>query len=184
MRYIYKHPTIAELANAITISGSGGANGFAKDLADIKAKSRVGKMQKILGRYIHDLPQPPKGGGEEPSSPEAKLHVILTGSAGSLGIQLLVNLLSDPKVARITCLDRSANAMERVKDALATWSPRPSIEPPHVSFHQADYKSPDLGFPPAILSELHETTNIIIHNAGKWTLTTQSIPSKRSTSAA
>ncbi|KAL1852805.1 putative NRPS-like protein biosynthetic cluster [Diaporthe australafricana] len=166
MKYIYKHPTIAELANAITISGTRGGNGFVKDHADINANSRVEKMQKILERYIHDLPRAPEPRGEH-LGPEAKLHVILTGSTGSLGIQLLVHLLSDAKVARITCLDRSANAMERIKVALATWSAPPSIEPPRVSFYQADYKSPDFGLPPVILSELHGTTNIIIHNAWK-----------------
>lgn len=70
-------------------------------------------------------------------------------------------------MTRISCLARSNNAAERIKTSLATWSTPPHIDSSRVSSHQADYKSADFGLPPAVLSDLRETVDIITHNAWK-----------------
>lgn len=167
MKYIYQHPTISEIAQAITLASSEGGKAVSKGQTNGDGlKLRAQKMNEILEKYTKDLPAA-SSRSEGQSDPAAKLNVILTGSTGSLGTQLLLKLLSDPSVAKVTCLDRSADAEERIKKALATWSPVPKIDSSRVSFHQADYKSPDFGLPPAILSDLRETTNVIVHNAWK-----------------
>ncbi|KUI63880.1 Linear gramicidin synthase subunit D [Cytospora mali] len=166
MRYIYEHPSIAEISHAVTLAHSNRGRTL-RPLSDGgTSQNRVQKMEALLKKYTSDLPSPIKRTGEQPD-PAPKIHVILTGSTGSLGIQLLLRLLSDPKVARISCLDRSANAKERIENALSTWSPPPSIASSRVSFHQADYRARDFQLPSAILSDLSETANIIIHNAWK-----------------
>ncbi|ROV98462.1 hypothetical protein VPNG_08540 [Cytospora leucostoma] len=163
MKYIYEHPTIAEISHAI--SGDPGSVPNSISGSDT-SQNRVQKMEIILKKYTSDLPSPVKRAGKRPDS-ASKTHVILTGSTGSLGTQLLLQLLSDPKVARITCLDRSANAKERIEYSLSTWSSPPSIAASRVSFHQAEYRSHDLGLPSAVLSDLRETASVIIHNAWK-----------------
>lgn len=167
MRYIYQHPTIAELAHAITLAGSSGGNIISKDKSDANVtESRAQKMKEVLERYTNDLPPLPSR-TEGQSDAAAKVNVILTGSTGSLGMQLLLKLLSDPTVARVTCLDRATDAAARIKKALATWPTPPDIDFSRVSFHQADYKSSDFGLAAEVLSGLRGTTNIIIHNAWK-----------------
>lgn len=75
--------------------------------------------------------------------------------------------MSDPTVAHITCLDRSATARERISAALSSWPHPPTIDFTRVSFHQADYGQPDFGLDPAVLSTLREAATLIIHNAWK-----------------
>ncbi|ROV93376.1 hypothetical protein VMCG_08404 [Cytospora schulzeri] len=167
MRYIYEHPTIAEISNAVTLAHSNGNSGMSKlPSTGVTSQHRVQKMRTLIEKYTSDLPSPLKRDGEQPT-PVLKIHVILTGSTGSLGIQLLLQLLSDPKVAQISCLDRSANAKERIENALSRWESPPSIASSRVSFHQVDYRAPDLGLPSTILSDLSKTANVIIHNAWK-----------------
>lgn len=166
MKYLYLHSTIAEISQAVTSACSNESKGAEKTLAaDDRTQCRVQKMQTILDRYTHDLPSPSTGVRQRRAV--SKANVILTGSTGSLGTQLLVRLLSDPNVAQVSCFDRSANARERIEQTLDTWSPPPSLDPSRVSFHQADYKSPDFGLPHAVLAGLRETATIILHNAWK-----------------
>jgi thioester reductase-like protein len=165
MKYIYQHPTIAELAHAITVSSSGAINGISEGHVNGSAlEHRAQKMNKLVEKYTTDLPPPPP---RSERSSYSGFHVILTGSTGSLGTQLLVKLLSDPNVAKVTCLDRSVDASDRIKKSLSTWPKPPNIDPERVSFHQADYKKADFGLPSAVLSALRETANVIIHNAWK-----------------
>lgn len=167
MKYIYQHPTIAEIAYAINQGSSERGNVVSNDHADHDILNhRAQKMKEVLQRYTKDLP-PPTSRSEGNSDPAAKVHVILTGSTGSLGTQLLLKLLSDPNVARVTCLDRANDSAARIKKALATWPTAPDIDSARVVFYQADYKSADFGLPTDLLSEIRETTSIIIHNAWK-----------------
>ncbi|KAJ4403409.1 putative NRPS-like protein biosynthetic cluster [Gnomoniopsis sp. IMI 355080] len=168
MKHIYEHPTISDLAHSILSTQSGAhMNGTAREADDSlsASQSRLQKMEKVLERYIRDLPSF-AGSGQSPDA-VGKSHVILTGSTGSLGTQLLVKLLSEPNVARISCLDRSADAKDRIEKALSTWPSPPNLEPSRVSFHQADYRAKDFGLPGEVLSELRATTNVLIHNAWK-----------------
>lgn len=167
MKYIYRHPTIAELSHTITRASSARSTCIPADQANADALGeRVEKMNQMLGKYTTDLPQPfSRSGGE--SRPETGFHVILTGSTGSLGTQLLVELLSSTSVARVVCLDRSSDAALRIETYLSTWPTPPNIDASRVSFHQADYKKADFGLPPAVLNNLRQTTNVIIHNAWK-----------------
>lgn len=168
MKHIYEHPTIFDLAHSIVLTLSGGkADGglIQGDDDDATSKWRVQKMESLVERYIQDLPV--LTSHTEQSDSATNLHVVLTGSTGSLGLQLLVKLLSDSNVARVSCLDRSADAKKRIEKALSTWSSPPKLDPSRVSFHQADYRAPDFGLPRESLSDLSATTNLIIHNAWK-----------------
>lgn len=166
MKYIYEHPTIDEMSRAVTLAHTNTGSGVSKPLSrNESTQHRVQKMESLIKKYTSDLPPPPKRDREP--NPSSNLHVILTGSTGSLGTQLLLQLLSDPNVARISCLDRTANAKERIETSLSTWPTPPSIDSSRVSFHQANYAVPDLDLPPAVLSDLRETASVIIHNAWK-----------------
>ncbi|KAI1505473.1 acetyl-CoA synthetase-like protein [Biscogniauxia marginata] len=161
-RFVYEHPSIEALAGAMlhhldptTPAASEGG---------VATLNRVQKMKNMIEKYTQDLPRPRKLGQPEGTG----YHVVITGSTGTLGTQLLARLLSDPNVATIRCLDRSAGAKERVTHSLASWSPPRAIDNSRVSFHQADYSQPGWGLPSPLASELRNTANlVVIHNAWK-----------------
>ncbi|KAG8166123.1 hypothetical protein KVR01_004675 [Diaporthe batatas] len=167
MKYIYQHPSIAELVQAIIRVGSARSTGVSEGQDNADAlEQRVRKMNEMLRKYTTGLPQRFSHNARQ-SRPQNGFHIILTGSTGSLGTQLLVKLLSNTSVARVVCLDRSSDAESRIKTSLSTWPIPPSIDPSRVSFHQADYKQADLGLPTAVFNDLRDTTNVVIHNAWK-----------------
>lgn len=128
-----------------------------------RATGRVEKMEHLVQKYTQNLPM----SHQAPFSTEHGIHVVLTGSTGSLGTQILARLLSDPNVTTIRCLDRSTNAKERVISSLASWSPPRAIDTSRVFFNQADYSKANWGLSASQASDLHRTANVIIHNAWK-----------------
>lgn len=170
VKWIYQHPSIAALARAIKDALDQGNSAVPTNSSG--QDRRLQTMETLFRKYTQDLPPPRPSSKTQTPSPGAgttdSRHVLLTGSTGSLGTQLLVTLLADSTVTHITCLDRSTDAQARVTNALATWAePRPVLDLARVSFHQADYSQPDLGLPPAVLAHLRETVDVILHNAWK-----------------
>lgn len=165
IRFSHDHPSISDLAKAINLAHHNVANKSSQADQSASHREHIQKMEAMLQKYTQDLPTPLK---DKPTfGTPTHNHIVLTGSTGSLGIQLLVKLLSVPNVTRITCLDRSTNARERITQVLTTWPSPPDISASHVSFHQADYGKPDFGLEPRILSDLRATASIVIHNAWK-----------------
>lgn len=155
MRFVYEHSSINGLARNIVSAHVEGSRSSSEADASVTQR-REEKMRVLISKYTADLTQCPPG-----------QHVILTGSTGSLGLQILLRLVSDPTVSHITCLDRSATAKDRVSAALSLWPHPPSVDFSRVSFFQADYSQPDFGLDPAVLSRLLEEATLIIHNAWK-----------------
>ncbi|KAF2113570.1 hypothetical protein BDV96DRAFT_601064 [Lophiotrema nucula] len=154
-KLVYEHPSIASLSEAIhnRLASSNGISHIRNPEPD----QRREKMERMVQKYS------PQTQTEPPSG----LHVLLTGSTGSLGTQILAKLSSSPEIARITCLDRGADASTRVMQSLSTWRPIPSLDSSRVSFYQADYSKPDFGLPVPILADLRANAGVVIHNAWK-----------------
>lgn len=165
MTFVYEHSSVTELARNIHLAHIEGPPSLSKAHAS-ETQHRDEKMRALVNKYTASLP-PPLKKGEAPRHTPSGQHVILTGSTGSLGTQLLLKLVADPTVAHITCLDRSATAKDRISTALSSWRHPPTIDFARVSFHQADYSQPDFGLDPALLSTLREAATLIIHNAWK-----------------
>lgn len=129
MRLVYEHPSVTELARIINLAHVEGPASISKT-SSFDTQQRIRKMEALVEKYSADLPLPL--GDEAPPRPLSGNHVILTGSTGSLGTQLLLKLVSDPTVVQVTCLDRSANAKDRISNALSSWPHPPSIDPARV----------------------------------------------------
>lgn len=88
------------------------------------------------------------------------LCVLLTGSTGSLGRQMLDVLLKDPTVSKVICLDRDPKAGVRARQALSlpkdAWS--------KVSFKKALLGEPNLGLLEDEL-KLFEQVDLLVHCA-------------------
>ncbi|PSN61885.1 acetyl-CoA synthetase-like protein [Corynespora cassiicola Philippines] len=157
-KFVYEHPTISSLSSAIF------QHLDSKDVGTVADKGpshRSQKMEQLVENYTQNLPEP------QDKTPSAVSHVILTGTTGSLGTQILAKLLADPNISRISCFDRSSDAGERVTKSLSSWSSPPILDLNRVSFHQVDYGKKDFGLESQVCLKLKETVSVIIHNAWK-----------------
>ncbi|GAB1737490.1 hypothetical protein NU219Hw_g1801t1 [Hortaea werneckii] len=98
-RLIYQHPTLKSLSRAVMKAAGGQDNGEEGGQEDVHVH-----MSSLLETYSSRLD------GIETNRPTV---VVLTGSTGSLGSYILDNLLRNPKVDKVFCLNRSSNAREK-----------------------------------------------------------------------
>ncbi|KAK4693659.1 hypothetical protein P7C71_g3783, partial [Lecanoromycetidae sp. Uapishka_2] len=102
-------------------------------------------------------------GTSRSSSHGPALCVLLTGSTGSLGTQLLQALIEDPQISKIICLNRAENALQRAQKSLTLQNIR--LDLVKVEFHKAQFADPHFGLSAESYSSLLTQINIIIHNA-------------------
>jgi len=90
--------------------------------------------------------------------------VLLTGSTGSLGTNILASLQGLPasKLGRIYCLNRSEDAADR---QAASLSAHQSLDRSRVAFLRGDFEDVTFGLDPEILAKLLAEVNLIIHCA-------------------
>lgn len=70
---------------------------------------RIAEMKAMVAKYTSDLPDLLPVQRRKKSG----IHVVLTGSTGTLGTHLLDALMSDHCVKKIICFNRSPNARDR-----------------------------------------------------------------------
>ncbi|KAI9742808.1 MAG: hypothetical protein M1818_003537 [Claussenomyces sp. TS43310] len=159
-RLIYEHPTVEKLAGAIQhiINPTSSVNGNASNGEAI----RVARMEAMLEKMVKDLPRNVEG---SPVAADEPLTVLLTGSTGSLGSYCLETMLRDPKVKKIYCLNRSADAREKFYSRIED-----SVLKSHQSkaeFFQSSFGAPALGLAPEVYDRALAEVDVIIHNAWK-----------------
>jgi len=124
--------------------------------------------QARLRNYLDDLlPQVslPKQSRKR-NSPKEPWTVILTGSTGSLGTNILASLQDLPpsKLRRVYCLNRSEDASQHQADALARRGHKP-LDRARIVFLGADFDATAFGLGAATLTTLLAETTVIIHCA-------------------
>lgn len=88
---LYHHPTIESLFNFMT------ANVSVEILED---SNSITSLQASLSAIMQKLNFSP------PTSPREGFIVLLTGSTGTFGSQLLTQMLQSPKISTVYCLNR------------------------------------------------------------------------------
>ncbi|KAF7192480.1 Non-canonical non-ribosomal peptide synthetase FUB8 [Pseudocercospora fuligena] len=148
-RVIYSNPTIAGLAGYL----AGGET-------DAQQPSREDVMDRMVRKYTHDLSSKQVGG----NSQRPQLHtVILTGSTGSLGNHILQELLDDPSIAHIYCLNRSADAASRQQKSFEARGIKADFS--KVTFLAANFGQERFGLDVNIYNDLLQFVDIFVHNA-------------------
>ncbi|KAI1736250.1 male sterility protein-domain-containing protein [Xylaria scruposa] len=148
---LYHNPSISRLAEAI--------------LSKTSSNSDNNLMQSLLNTYS-GLIQQIKPTINEGVTTDENTDVILTGSTGTLGTQILRALLDRPKVGHIYCLNRGADgggAMQRKRFEAAGISGG-RLEN-RVTFLQADLAQPFLGLEEDTYETLRSRVGFVIHNA-------------------
>ncbi|TVY87466.1 Non-canonical non-ribosomal peptide synthetase [Lachnellula willkommii] len=157
-KMIYQQPSIRRLSYSILETLNAENKIQPKGLYDV---NRTDKMKQIFSSFASDLPI-----SARPSSPTTdQLHVILTGSTGSLGTYLLVELLNTPKVARIYCLNRSPGAQQRQNTIFDAKRLSTKGLTERVQFLTCDLSQPYLGLDIPDYREVLQHATHILHNA-------------------
>lgn len=161
---LYKTPTVAQIAKLIYhLIYDDGVNRL-----EHGTHEPDGGLEKTLdhfvGKYTAALPPSLTDTLKSPS----KHTVILTGSTGYLGTYILNQLLQDPNVAHVYCLNRSADAQSRTKNGFkqSGLDFSPAVES-KVTFCPAHLGEERLGLDEEKYNELRLDVDLVIHNAWK-----------------
>jgi thioester reductase-like protein len=138
----FEYPNLKALSAYLSALRSGGS--FSK-------RSETDEMQALLDKY---------GTFAERSVADAgpPRVVLLTGATGSLGAHLVAELLRDPNIQKIYCLNRGAGAHARTIESLKARKLEVPLD--RVESLSADLTRPDLGLATALSG-----VNMVLHNA-------------------
>jgi thioester reductase-like protein len=168
-RIIYDNPSVNRLTEAVLgINRVSNATTGDPELPQHQ-------MQKLYEHYIADLPITAR----PPTAPNDGRVVILTGSTGSLGSYILDRLLSDLRIRKIYCLNRSADGLSRQLGSQRSKGLRTDFPHERVRFLRYDMSAPYFGLAPpesspsstnracdaAMYIELLRNVTDVIHNA-------------------
>ncbi|KAG5640044.1 hypothetical protein DXG03_001555, partial [Asterophora parasitica] len=130
-------------------------------------------MERLIEEYSRSAASPsaPPRRQHQPVTPS----ILLTGSTGNLGSDLLALLLQDPSVTRIYALNRRSSqgsASERVHAQFAAKGlDVAALKSEKLVFIEGDTTLPDLGLGHSLYAEISASISMIIHNA--WTINLQ-----------
>ncbi|KAJ5908197.1 hypothetical protein N7495_000879 [Penicillium taxi] len=159
---LYSHPTVAQLSGFIynLINGIDAVVEAGKD----QVQSRHERIDALIKKYTKNLPIKQVHSFNR----ESRYAVVLTGSTGSLGNYILSELIKDPQVSKIYCLNRSEDAGQRQILSLEEKGiVIPSDFSSRVEFLQASFGAEKFGLPMSKYEELTKTVDTVIHNAWK-----------------
>ncbi|KAE9406881.1 acetyl-CoA synthetase-like protein [Gymnopus androsaceus JB14] len=160
---VYSYPTITMLADVlekvVTNPGEG----------TIASKSHEESIEEMISKYSQGLDTPlPHPIPVDPT----QQYVLLTGSTGNLGAQLLETLLLDDSVARVYTLNRPSTKTSMHERHLARFQDKALdvslLLSPKLVFLSGETSREDLGLPEDTLKELRLNLTMVIHSA--WRL--------------
>jgi acyl-CoA synthetase (AMP-forming)/AMP-acid ligase II len=176
-RSVYANPSISKLVSFLhghaqkdkicvmqDVSDSAYGSSLSEDSESDNEQNEernLGYMQSLLDKYIQLLPT--DGSNTRPLAPVSqRMTILLTGSTGSLGSYVLNQLLCDPTVERIVCLDRSPRARE-IYGQNAQRRGFAETLPSRVEFHKADLSLVRLGLESHVYERIAATVTHVFH---------------------
>ena len=156
--FIYEHSTIAKLAIYVSNSAVGKLDEYTRG-----AEERRSELLDMVDRYSRDLPVIDGTIGRKHSAYEdghGQKAVLLTGSTGSLGSNILMRLLQDRAIGKVYALSRSAldgsSAKGRHVRAFERETfPLDVLDDTKVQFFDGDLAQTDFGLPSQLFDEVN-----------------------------
>lgn len=140
--FVYHHPTVSQIASV---------------LRGTATKNPERQIQFFVDQYSIEAP------------PERPNVVLLTGSTGSLGANILTHLASSPRISKVICLNRPRSDLddfERLSQALRTQHiPVDSVLWDKIEVIQTNATMPRLGLTDAQHERIQSQVTHIIHSA-------------------
>ncbi|KAJ7198969.1 hypothetical protein GGX14DRAFT_525295, partial [Mycena pura] len=159
---IYSYPTILQLSTFLR----GLVLGLSDNAADPKEV-----LETMILKHTAGLVQPVAPPSDSAGIPGV---ILLTGSTGSLGSQILSSLLRDDRVAKIYAFNRPSvdGAVSSAKRHLVAFNTRgldaELLTSPKLVFVEGQTDAKSLGLSGDIYKEIQSSVTLIIHNA--WRL--------------
>ncbi|KAG6867617.1 hypothetical protein C0993_000498 [Termitomyces sp. T159_Od127] len=130
------------------------------------------EIEAMIEKYSSGLESPPIPASRAFSVPKNKV-VLLTGSTGNLGSEILVELLLDPSVERVYALNRaargSATILERHTERFVDKALDVELlRSDRLVFVEGDTAMLHLGLSDELYNKIRNSVTVIIHNA--WRL--------------
>ncbi|KIK59187.1 hypothetical protein GYMLUDRAFT_44941 [Collybiopsis luxurians FD-317 M1] len=161
---VYTYPSIEHLTNAILeITNS-------PTTSSATTKSHPELIEEMIEKYSQGLDVPP---------PISKIdftgqshHVLLTGSTGNIGAELLAGLVLADSVQRVYALNRPSSSGVSIVDRHRTRFEDKGLDvsilsSPKIVFLESEISDDHLGLPQDVLRELRSNLTVVIHNAWK-----------------
>ncbi|KAF8901181.1 acetyl-CoA synthetase-like protein [Gymnopilus junonius] len=161
---IYSHPTIERLSEFLV--------GIVADPDNfVLSASRSDAIDAMITKYTSGLSQPIDLNKLAVPPADAAV-VLLTGSTGNLGAQLLESLLQDPKVKTVYTLDRPATSSSIASRQALRFADKgldaTVLNSPRLVLLEGETSHKNLGLKSAVYEKLRNSVTTIIHNA--WRL--------------
>ncbi|KAL6300002.1 hypothetical protein BKA93DRAFT_741263 [Sparassis latifolia] len=156
--FIFRHPTLVELAAAVVTLVHPSHDAASTSISDEPAAD-IGAM---IAQYTALLPK---------STPAASKRdggsvVLITGTTGALGAHIIASILSDSRLKRVYALNRGTRVAERQRTAFeAARLPVKLLSDSRLKFLEGDMMREDLGLLSAVLGEIRSSVTDIVHNA-------------------
>lgn len=164
LRMIYKYPTVEGLALAILDAMLG------RHIPDLSFNRDVKSMERAVVELTENLPP----ATALPPVISEGLHVVLIGPRGSLGPNIIRELMLNPRVATLYCLNRGEDGRERMRAVFNDRHVPCNVDDSRLCFMPITLGKLRLGLSDVHYDELSRKAHIIIHNAWKvdfsWTL--------------
>ncbi|KAI0841826.1 acetyl-CoA synthetase-like protein [Hypoxylon sp. FL0890] len=159
-RTIFNNSSISDLARVIHAFLN---EGKIPDQDSDLARTRV--VEEAVERYTRDLPKITRPA----TSPEAVATVAVLGSTGYLGTHILINLLRNPKIVDVYCLNRGVDAQQKQEAAILNLmgdEAHPLLR--KLSYMTITFGQPSLGLSDTQYSNLSRSVDAIVYNS--WRL--------------
>ncbi|EKM52278.1 uncharacterized protein PHACADRAFT_211550 [Phanerochaete carnosa HHB-10118-sp] len=162
--FVYRHPTVDSLSDFVFGLAQGRTSPNSEE-AQLQA-SRAARMFALVEQLSSNLP--PVSQGAPVVDDRGKAVVIVTGTTGALGANVLAKLLGAEDVAQVYSLDRTAPdgvpLARRLEESLEKrcLDPRLLLSPKLTSL-EADFTVPGLGLPDDTQQELRTSVTHVLH---------------------
>lgn len=153
---IYSNPSVKQLAGALSQNVSKLNGQQAVPL------SREEKIDRMVRKYTKNMVRQKRSA--DASKRPTKHTVVVTGSTGSLGTHVLEQLLANPEVEQVYCLNRSDNAEARTKESFNKQH-HDATNFSKAEFFKTDFGSDKLGLSDETYARLLDTVTVFIHSA-------------------
>ncbi|KAH9933650.1 male sterility protein-domain-containing protein [Epithele typhae] len=122
-------------------------------------------LRALANRYSQDIP--PRPSPLRHRAQGGKDVILVTGTTGNFGCDLLEALLTDDGVELVYALNRGgSNALERQKAAFHSRElDADLLESPKFRMVEGDISRPDFGLQPELLDEIRNSVTVLVHNA-------------------
>ncbi|KAF5362791.1 hypothetical protein D9757_011015 [Collybiopsis confluens] len=170
---VYNHPSIDRLTSAILgiVAGSDAGSSSMTISMQPNQHERSVAIERMIEQYSQGLEAPPPP--PKISLSRQNHHVLLTGSTGNIGTELLAGLVLSDSVERVYAFNRRSSSgssildrhRERFEDKGLDVS---LLDSSKLVFLEGDTSADDLGLSQDILYQLRQNLTIIVHNA--WRL--------------